>query len=224
MGNNNTEKQLVAKAAVQLIKPGDVVGLGSGSTINILLAELGKLVSDGFQFTGVSSSLKTERLAESLGIPMQPLGTTQHIDVSIDGANEFNSRLQLVKGGGGSLFREKIVACLSKNRVIITDSTKKVEQLGKFGIPIEVAPFACALVQKELAQTGGTVTIRMNGDQQFISDNGNLIFDADFGIIEDPEQLAIKLDGITGIIEHGLFIHLTDQVITAENDGIIIYS
>ncbi|TDE13391.1 ribose-5-phosphate isomerase RpiA [Dyadobacter psychrotolerans] len=218
------EKREVALKAAELVKDGNIVGLGSGSTMDFVIVELGRRIKDGLQFTGVASSLKTERLADSYGISMQELGMTSGIDISIDGANEFTEQLHLIKGGGGSLFREKIVASLSNNTIIVTDSTKKVNQLGQFGVPVEVVPSAYEFVKKQLIKLGGNPIIRKSLAENFITDNGNFVFDVDFGIIGNPACLAQQLDGIVGILEHGLFVSLTTKILMANGNEVVTFT
>lgn len=222
--NIDEEKMAVSLKAVDLIKGGEIVGLGSGSTIGFLIQELGNRWKNGLNFTAVPSSLKTEALARTFGIPMLEIGQTSHIDITFDGADEFTEQLCLIKGGGGALFREKIIASLSKRNVILTDSSKKVDQLGKFKVPVEVSPYAVELVKNSLVKMNGFPTLRLNSSLPFTTDNGNYIIDIDFGLIDDPENLASQLDGVVGIIEHGLFINLTDEILMADGHQIISFS
>lgn len=211
------EKEAAAKMAVSFIKDNDIVGLGTGSTAKFAIEELAKLVKGGLKITGVASSIKTEELAVSLGIKMQELGETSHIDISIDGADEFTEILDLIKGGGGALFREKIVASLSKNRIIVTDSSKKVEKLGAFKVPIEVIPTAYQYVVNELEKLNGIVNLRYKEGKIFITDNNNCIVDVDFGLIDEPQKLSENLNQIDGLLAHGLFVNLTTKVIMAKD-------
>lgn len=217
------EKKSVALAAVQLVKNSDVVGLGTGSTAYYAIAELGQRVKEGLQIKAVASSIKTEEQALALGIPLLPLGEVSELDISIDGADEFTTGLQLIKGGGGALFREKIMASLSKNRVIITDSSKKVEKLGAFKVPVEIVPTACQYVLGQLHKIGGHAVLRRLNHELFISDNQNYIADVDFGLIDDPITLSICLNQIDGILAHGLFVNLTTQVIMSERGKLVAF-
>lgn len=222
--STNEEKMAVSLKAVDLIKSGDIVGLGSGTTMAFVIQELGNRWKNGLNFTAVPSSLKTEALARSFGIPMIEIGQTSHIDITLDGADEFTEQLYLIKGGGGALFREKIIASLSQRNVILTDSSKKVDLLGKFKVPVEVSPYAIELVKNRLVKMNGFPTLRLNSSLPFTTDNGNYIIDVDFGLIDNPENLASQLDGVVGIIEHGLFINLTDEILMANGDQIISFS
>ncbi len=215
------DKLAAAKAAVALVNPHDIVGLGTGSTATFALHELAERIKQGLQVKGVPSSVKTANLASSLGIPLLELGTVSHIDISIDGADEFTSTLNLIKGGGGALFREKIVASLSKNSIVIVDASKQVEKLGAFKLPIEVIPMAYAYVMGQLAQLNGEPKLRLIGKEPFLTDNHNLIVDVDFGLINEPEKLAFNLNQIDGIFAHGLFIGLTSQLIMAKDGQLI---
>jgi ribose 5-phosphate isomerase A len=217
------EKMLAAKTAVSLVKEGDIVGLGTGSTANFVIEELARKVDQGFLCTGVCSSLRTEKLASEAGISILPLGTVAHIDISIDGADEFDEHLNLIKGGGGALFREKIVASLSSNRIIVVDSSKKVEKLGAFKVPVEIIPEALTYVIQQLENLDGSVRLRKNGESTFITDNRNYIVDADFGLIENVYELSAQLNQIDGLLAHGLFVNLTSKIIMAKREELYFF-
>jgi len=219
----DAEKLAAALAAVKFVKDGDVVGLGTGSTTTFAIKELGKRVKDGLKIKAAASSIRTEELAKSLGIEILDLGRLSKIDISIDGADEFTESLDLIKGGGGALFREKIIASLSKNAIIITDASKKVKKLGAFTVPVEVIPLAYQYVFDQINEFGGRGILRSVDNKTFITDNGNLIIDADFGLIDDPEKLSADLNQINGLLAHGLFINLTSKVIMSEGTDIIIF-
>lgn len=219
----DAEKLAAALAAVKFVKDGDVVGLGTGSTTTFAIKELGKRVKDGLKIKAAASSIRTEELAKSLGIEILDLGRLSKIDISIDGADEFTESLDLIKGGGGALFREKIIASLSKNAIIITDASKKVKKLGAFTVPVEVIPLAYQYVSDQINELGGKGILRSVDNKTFITDNGNLIIDADFGLIDDPEKLSTDLNQINGLLAHGLFINITSKVIMSEGTDIIIF-
>jgi len=221
--NQDAEKLAAAKAAVKFVKTGDVVGLGTGSTATFAIKELGQMVQRGLSIKATSSSIQTEVLAKSFGINMISLGTLSSIDISIDGADEFTASLDLIKGGGGALFREKVMASLSRKRIIVTDASKKVEKLGKFTVPIEVVPLAYQYVFDQVKALGGRGIQRLRKEQPYLTDNGNFIIDADFGLIEKPAVLAEKLNQIEGLFAHGLFINLTSMIIMSKGGEIIIY-
>ncbi|WP_426325854.1 ribose-5-phosphate isomerase RpiA [Pedobacter sp. R-06] len=219
----DAEKLAAALAAVKFVKDGDVVGLGTGSTTTFAIKELGKRVKEGLKIKAAASSIRTEELAKSLGIEILDLGRLSKIDISIDGADEFTESLDLIKGGGGALFREKIIASLSKNAIIITDASKKVKKLGAFTVPVEVIPLAYQYVFDQINELGGKGVLRSVDNKTFITDNGNLIIDADFGLIDDPEKLSSDLNQINGLLAHGLFINITSKVIMSEGTDIIIF-
>ncbi|KRT16348.1 ribose 5-phosphate isomerase [Pedobacter ginsenosidimutans] len=219
----DAEKLAAALAAVKFVKDGDVVGLGTGSTTTFAIKELGKRVKEGLKIKAAASSIRTEELAKSLGIEILDLGFLSKIDISIDGADEFTESLDLIKGGGGALFREKIIASLSKNAIIITDASKKVKKLGAFTVPVEVIPLAYQYVFDQINELGGKGVLRSVDNKTFITDNGNLIIDADFGLIDDPEKLSTDLNQINGLLAHGLFINITSKVIMSEETDIIIF-
>ncbi|PMD90793.1 ribose 5-phosphate isomerase A [Siphonobacter sp. BAB-5405] len=216
--NLDKEKQLAAEQAVQYIQNDQIVGLGTGSSAVHAVQAIGRLVQEGLRIQGVPTSIRTKELAESLGIPLLDINEVEAIDLTIDGADEFTTDLMLIKGGGGALLREKIVASLTRRQIIITDSSKKVEKLGKFKLPIEVIPFASHYVMNQLNQRGGKGVIRPSGDKPFLTDQGNYIVDTDFGLIEDPAALAHELKTIEGLVGHGLFINLTHEVIMGMGD------
>lgn len=224
MKDLDNEKKLAAKEAVKYLKDNQVVGLGSGSTAAHVILEIGELVKKGLKITSVSTSTQSEELARSLGIPTLDLSEITSIDITIDGADEFTSDLNLIKGGGAALLKEKVVASLTKEEIIIADSSKKVELLGKFTIPVEVIKYASNSVLRKIVQLGGSGKIRMSGGKPLITEEGNYIIDADFGLITDPASLAAKLSTVTGVVEHGLFINLTTRVIMGNNDSTITFS
>ncbi|MFD0941879.1 ribose-5-phosphate isomerase RpiA [Pedobacter boryungensis] len=221
--NQNLEKLTAAKAAIAFVKHNDVVGLGTGSTATLAIKELAKLMENSLKITGVPSSEATKELAISLGIPLLELGKVNAIDISIDGADEFTEQFNLIKGGGGALFREKIVASLSKKRIVVTDGSKLVEKLGAFKVPIEVNPNAENYVILKIEELKGKPVKRVKNDEVFITDNQNYIFDTDFGLINDPEKLANELNQIDGILAHGIFVNLTDIILMAKGNQITSY-
>ncbi|WP_339876699.1 ribose-5-phosphate isomerase RpiA [uncultured Algoriphagus sp.] len=213
------EKQLAALAAVTYIQDGQVIGLGSGSTVYYAIQEIGKLVQNGLQIKAIPTSHKTQFLAESLNIPLIDSNSVDSIDVTIDGADEFNEDLVLIKGGGGALLREKIVASMTRKKIIIADSSKKTDKLGlKFKLPIEVIPFASNLVINQLKELGGIPKIRQQTGKEFLTDQGNWILDTDFGHIEDPYSLSTSLNEIVGLVCHGIFINLADIIVLGKDE------
>ena len=218
------EKQIAAREAVKFIKNNDIVGLGTGSTAFFAIQEIALLVKNGLKIKGVPTSEHTATLAVSLGIELLPMEQVKAIDITIDGADEFDTELNLVKGGGGALFREKIVASLTKNEIIIADSGKLVTQLGKFKVPIEVVPLALNYVLQQLAKLNGKGEVRIKDNKPFITDNHNIIVDSDFGLINDVAGLSERLNRIEGILAHGLFVQLTSKVIMGKGTETIIYA
>ena len=173
--------------------------------------------------TGCDVSVIPKKLAKSLGIEILPLGELSSIDISIDGADEFTESLDLIKGGGGALFREKIMASLSKNSIIVTDASKKVKKLGAFKVPVEVVPQAYQYVFNQILILGGKAVQRIKDNEVFITDNGNFIIDADFGLIDDPAKLASALNQVDGLLAHGIFINLTSKVMMSTGDQIMVF-
>jgi ribose 5-phosphate isomerase A len=224
MVDKEQEKQMAAKEAVKLVKPNQVVGLGTGSTAMYVVHEIGKLVQAGLQIRAIPTSDRTAALATSLDITLVDINTVEAIDITIDGADEFTPDLSLLKGGGGALLKEKIVASLTREEIIITDSSKQVAQLGKFPLPVEVIPFASNYVLRQLALQGGTGQIRMVDSQPFITDEGNYIIDTNFGLIADPAALSNTINQVNGVVAHGLFIKLASKVIMGVGDSTVTFS
>jgi ribose 5-phosphate isomerase A len=182
---------------------------------------LGEQVRAGLKVRGIPTSVHTQELAASLGIPLTTLDECQQIDVDIDGADEFDPQLHLIKGGGGALLREKIIASASQQVVIIADSSKQVAVLGEFPLPVEVIPFAQPLVAKRITALGATVKLRQDTKgNPFITDEGHHILDCSFGQIPDPPTLARKLSDMPGVVEHGLFIDLATVVLCAKGENV----
>ncbi|PZF71644.1 ribose-5-phosphate isomerase RpiA [Taibaiella soli] len=222
--NPEKEKQLAAKEAVTLLKDGQIVGLGTGSTIFFAIEEIGTLVKNGLQIKGVATSDASYQQAIALGIPMLNINDVTRIDITIDGTDEFDDNLQLIKGGGGALFKEKIVASMSREKIIIADASKKVNALGKFKVPIEVVPFAVNYVRQQLKKLNGNGEVRMKDGQTFVTEQGNYIIDGDFGPINEPIILSRHLNEIEGILVHGLFVNMADSVIMGVHDTTVTFT
>lgn len=220
--DQDREKQDVARAALTFIQSGQIVGLGSGSTSTFFIQFLGEKVRAGLQIQGVPTSIRVQQLAEQCGIPLVSLDQVNTIDVDVDGADEFDPKLQLIKGGGGALLREKIIASVSKKFVVVADSSKQVPVLGKFPLPVEVIPFAETVLTRRISELGAKVTLRkaQNGSI-YKTDEGHHILDCHFGKISDPEALALTLSGMPGVVEHGLFINLANVVLLAKDNQVI---
>jgi ribose 5-phosphate isomerase A len=216
------EKQLAARAAVDLVESGSVVGLGSGSTATYAIRFLGEKVRAGLKIIGVPTSQKTKQLAEQLGIPLATLEGQPEIDIDIDGADEIDPQLNLIKGGGGALLREKVVASASRRFIVVAESTKQVEHLGKFPLPVEVIPFAESLITKNIQALGAQVTLRCYAyGNPYTTDEGHHILDCSFGKIADPAALAQTLRAMPGLVEHGLFIGMAEIAFIGKGGGVI---
>ena len=217
----NKEKEAAGRAGATFVHDGDVVGLGTGSTAAYAVRFLGERVRDGLEIRGIPTSLQTRDLAVSLDIPLTNFDEVQQIDITLDGADEFDPQLNLIKGGGGALLREKVVASASRKVVILADASKQVEKLGKFPLPVEVIPFALALIAKKITDLGAVVKVRMAKDGSvFVTDEGHHILDCGFGQINDPSELARRLSDMPGVVEHGLFIGMADVVLLANGDSV----
>ena len=219
---NDQEKEAAARASLRFVNDGDIVGLGSGSTAECAIRLLGERLKSGLRIRGIPTSVRSKELAASLGIPLTTLDDYQQIDVTIDGADEFDPELRLIKGGGGALLREKIIASASKKVVIVADSTKQVRLLGKFPVPVEVIPFAQALIANKIAALGASVTLRQYVyENPFVTDEGHHILDCHFGQIPDPPTLARTLGDMPGVVEHGLFINMVNVVLMGKGDEVM---
>lgn len=209
--------------AADMVDTGMRVGLGTGSTVYFTLERIAERVKqEGLRIVGVPTSLDTERKATAMGIPLATLEQVDGLDLTIDGADEIDARLDMIKGGGGALLREKVVASISRREVIVVDAAKVVERLGrKFLLPVEVVPFARPVVRRALEQLGGRVVLRLaEPNRVYITDNGNEILDVAFpdGIAK-PAELEARLDAIPGIVETGLFCGLAHELVIGHDDG-----
>ena len=216
-------KRAAANWAVSQLKNGMVVGLGSRSTAAFAVSAVGQLVREGLRIIGIPTSEKTFQQASSLGIPLSTLTSHPNIDIAIDGADEVEvDSLSLIKGGGGNLLREKIVATASNQVMIIVDQNKMVGQLGsRAPVPVEVAQFGFELTGKRLAALGSSPTLRVAADKKiFLTDGGNYIFDCAFGPIGSVQELQAQLDSTVGVVEHGLFVGIASRVVVGQTDGI----
>jgi len=219
---NDQEKEGAARASLQFIRDGQVVGLGTGSTAAYFIQLLAEKVKNGLRVRGIPTSERSRQLAQNLGIPLTTLDECQEIAVTVDGADEVDPELRLIKGGGGALLREKIVASATKQFVIVADGSKQVKTLGKFPLPVEVIRFAQPLVSKRLAALGAEVKLRKQPDgSPYITDENNHIVDCHFGEIRDPDQLARQLSDMPGVVEHGLFIGMASVALLARGSEIV---
>jgi ribose 5-phosphate isomerase A len=213
-------KKIAAGKAVEYVKNGMTLGLGTGSTAYWAIQGIGDLVQQGLTVRAVATSMQSDALARERGIPMVPFAEIDHIDLTIDGADEVDEQLNLIKGGGGALLREKIVAAATRFYIIIVDESKLVRQLGKFPLPVEVAPFGWELTERRLKALGCIPKMRMTADNKpFLTDNSHYILDCAFGNIPDPALLHQQVSGITGVMEDGFFNGMADVVVVGSTGG-----
>jgi ribose 5-phosphate isomerase A len=212
-------KRSAAEKALELVQEGMLLGLGTGSTARLFVEGVGSLVASGMKVRGVPTSRATAELAASLGIPIVTELVGQ-IDLAVDGADEVDPALNLIKGRGGALFREKLVAAASKRFVVVVDESKLVKQLGEGVLPVEVLPFLWRSTAERLTALGLSLVIRGGEETPYVTDNGNVILDVTVAEgIKNPAELALELKQVTGVVEHGLFVGMTDTVIVAGPDG-----
>ena len=220
-------KFVAAKMATDYVKTGMKVGLGTGSTAEWLVKCLGEMVrNEGLRIQGVPTSIRTAQLARDVGIEVISLDEAKWLDLTIDGADEFDGNLNLIKGGGGALLQEKIVATASDQMIVIADVSKQVESLGSFPLPIEIIPFGWKVTKTLIEETligldvlGQTTILRMNGDDPFVTDEGNHILDLHLNRIGNPRQISLLMNQIPGVVENGLFIDICDTLIIGYGDG-----
>ncbi|MEM9078339.1 MAG: ribose-5-phosphate isomerase RpiA [Bacteroidota bacterium] len=225
MGNSKSEKKLAAEASVEFVKDGMIVGLGTGSTAEFMIQCLGERVGDGLSIKGVPSSERTADMALKLGIPLTTLDQVDKLDVYIDGADEIDTTYNMIKGGGGALLREKILAYNSRFNVIIVDSSKEVENLGKFRLPVEVIPFAHRKIIDQLVQLGLDPILRKEDNVEYRTDENNYILDLTMLGQKNVQELNSTLLNIPGVVETGLFINYVNVLIVGKNgEARIIYT
>ena len=223
MGGIERLKEEAGIAACNFVKDGMKIGLGTGSTVRYTVIEIGRRISeDGLNVVGVPTSEATRVLALEVGIPLVTLSESDGLDLVIDGADEFDNNFSLIKGGGGALTREKIVAQSSKSMIVVADDRKQVETLGDFDLPVEVLPFEWKRTRDRISSIcPGEVTLR-GGSEPFVTDNDGYILDCSFGpSISDPKSLEMKLLSIAGVVEVGLFVDICDAVVLASNGGVL---
>jgi len=217
-------KRAAADASLKYVNDGMVLGLGTGSTARYVLEGLARRIAEeGLLVSGVPTSLATAEAAKMLGIPLTSLEEHPVLDLAIDGADEVDPRMDLIKGLGGALFREKIVAASAKKFVVVVEESKLVPRLGtKAPVPVEVHPFGLRSTQTRIEALGARAPLRMRGSEVFRTDNGNHILDARFGPIKKPERLAESLEAVPGVVGHGLFLGMTDLVLASSTEGVRI--
>ena len=217
------QKALAAQKAMEFIRDGQILGLGTGSTVHHFLTALGKQVQQGLRVRGVPTSQATGVYARQLGIPLLGNEEPWNIDVAVDGADQVDPHLNLIKGGGGALLREKIVAKAAQQFIVIVDQAKHVSRLGlPFPLPVEIAPFGWRTTQRHLERLGWSSPLRQKAGQPFVTDNGNYIIDMHIPQISDPSILESSLNQIPGVMDCGLFVMMSSMVITGSNDGALL--
>jgi ribose 5-phosphate isomerase A len=213
-------KQLAAEKAVLFLEDGMTIGLGTGSTAYWAIEKIGEKVNrDGWKIKAIATSVRSEEQARGLGIPILDFSSIKTIDVTIDGADEVDPQLQLIKGGGGALLREKIVATNSNQMIVVADESKWVQKLGRFPLPVEVVHFGWERTFEKLQLLGCEPKRRMNGAGPYLTDNGNYIVDCAFGEISDPSALHESINAITGVVDNGLFIRIASKLVLGFNTG-----
>ncbi len=214
-------KQAAAHRAVQYIEDGMIIGLGTGSTSYWAIRYLGEKVKQGMRITAIATSDETERLGLQCGIKFSKMDAVEHIDIDIDGADEIDQQRNLIKGGGGALLREKIVAAGSKTFIVIADESKMVGVLGRFPLPVEIIPFGWQHTARRLLLLGCKTIIRQKEAKPFITDNGNYILDCHFASIPDPVALQQQINNIPGVVENGLFVKMATRIVIGYDDGTV---
>lgn len=224
---SDDQKRAAAARAAEFVEPGMALGLGTGSTAEHFVRELGKRVEKGLKVRATSTSERTEALARDVGIPVMPLDQLGAPDITVDGADEVDGELRLIKGGGGALLREKIVAAASKTMIVIADGSKRVETLGSFPLPVEIVSFSPQTIMRAIAEAvarngcrGNLTRLRGGEHHPYRTDQGNLIADIDCEFIPHPDELARALSAIPGVVEHGLFIGLCRTLILGHGTGV----
>ncbi|WP_455466700.1 ribose-5-phosphate isomerase RpiA [Bartonella sp. B39] len=218
-------KKMAAAKALEFVQDNMRLGIGTGSTANEFIRLLGERVAEGLRVTGVATSRYSEQLCREFGVPTTTLEQMPELDLDIDGADEIGPEMTLIKGGGGALLREKIVATASRTMLVVADETKIVKTLGAFALPIEVNPFGMNATRRAIEKAAedlglsGEITLRMDGDNPFETDSGHFILDASLGCILQPKPLSEALLAIPGVIEHGLFLGLASRAVVAMADG-----
>jgi ribose 5-phosphate isomerase A len=212
-------KRLTGEKAAEYIEDGMIIGLGTGSTAYYAVKKVGELVRDGLKIKAVPTSKETAELAAAEGINLVELADVEGLDLTIDGADEVDPDFNLIKGGGGALLREKIVASATDKLVIVVDESKLVEHLGAFPLPVEVTPFSWQYTQRMIEKFSCSSEIRRKDGEIFVTDNGNYILDCDFGQIEDPLKISVELNKLPGVVENGIFAEMAEIIVVGYNDG-----
>jgi len=221
MTNVKETKKLVGEEVVKYIKDGMKVGLGSGSTMYYMVKKLGERIKkEGLNIEGIPTSIQTADWAKEFGVPLTDFSNLQKLDLAIDGADEVDPDLQLIKGGGGALLREKIVAASAQDFYVIVDNSKIVKHLGAFSLPVEIVPFGWEVTTSKIKKLGCQPTLRKRNGNPYITDNGNFVLDCDFKMIEESEKLHKDLICLTGVVETGLFVNMAKKVLIGQGDEV----
>lgn len=221
--NDVEQKRTAGEKAAEYIKDGMILGLGTGSTAFYMIQKVGEMVRDGVNITAVATSMSTERLARKLNIPVFNIDEVASIDLAIDGVDAIDRRYNAVKGGGGALFREKLVASMAKEVIWIMDESKLVDDIGVSPLPVEVLPYGHTQVLRQLAQYGYKPQLRQKDGVNFVTDNGNYIIDLHIGSPMDIAAVKASLDAIVGVLETGLFLNMCTRMIVGTDSGAVVY-
>src|SRR5690625_695307 len=222
MMNIDASKKRVGEAVVKYIKDGMKIGLGSGSTMFYTVQKLGERVKEeGLNIVGIPTSRETAEWAQKFGVPLTDFSNIQQLDIAIDGADEVDPNLQLIKGRGGALLREKVVADAAKEIYVIVDASKTVDHLGAFPLPVEVVPFGWEVTATKVARLGCDPILRRKDGEIFVTDNGNYILDCNFNKILEPKKLQIDLKSLVGVVETGLFMNMTTKLLVGKDGEVI---
>lgn len=212
-------KKLTGEKAAEYIEDGMIIGLGTGSTAYYAIKKVGEMVRNGLKVKAVPTSKETAELAAAEGIELVELADVESLDLTIDGADEVDSDFNLIKGGGGALLREKIVASATDKLIIVVDESKLVEHLGDFPLPVEITPFSWQYTKRMIEKFSCSSEIRKKDGEIFVTDNGNYILDCDFAKIEDPLKIIVELNKLPGVVENGIFAEMAEIVVVGYNDG-----
>ncbi|MFW5961843.1 MAG: ribose-5-phosphate isomerase RpiA [bacterium] len=212
-------KKLTGEKAAEYIEGGMIIGLGTGSTAYYAIKKVGEMVRKGLKVKAVPTSNETAELAAEEGIELIELADVEALDLTIDGADEVDSKFNLIKGGGGALLREKIVASATDKLIIVVDESKLVDDLGEFPLPVEITPFSWQYTKRMIEKFSCSSEIRKEDGEIFVTDNGNYILDCNFGKIEDPLKITVELNKLPGVVENGIFAEMAEIIIVGYNDG-----
>ncbi|MFB6364177.1 ribose-5-phosphate isomerase RpiA [Paenibacillus elgii] len=215
-------KKAAGEKAAEYISDGMRIGLGTGSTVYWTILRIGELVKEGLRIEAVPTSVQTEKLAREAGIPLLSLARlSSPLDVTVDGADEVSPKDELLKGGGGALLREKMIASFSSRFIVVVDHSKCVPALGRFPLPVEVVPFGWEMTSRQLEQMGCEPVLRLRNGAPYVTDNGNYVIDCRFGSIPNPGELSVELNKLPGVVENGLFVNMADLIVVGNPDGTV---